>query len=182
MRIEIFDSYCLVLFFVMGTQSPSEVARDEAARRLVLDQQGIEAKVIEGEASVWAPKGNVTQWKPSAAPPPKESSKSPSPKGSSDVSRYRNAIQRMDKAIRQEEKRLELKQERFEASRWTLPKVGPLKSTRNRTTDERAKLLAEIEEIQEKIKELRQERIERYEDGKKAGFLPGELDGKGIVP
>jgi DNA repair exonuclease SbcCD ATPase subunit len=175
MRIEIFDSCCLVLFVVLGTQSLSEVARDEAARRQLLDQQGIEEKVIEGEAATWAPNGNVTQWKPSATPIPKEYSKSPSPKGSSSPSNYRNSIQKLDKAIRQEEKRLELIQERFEASRWTLPKVGPLKSTRNRTTDERAKLQAEIEEIQEKIKELRRERTEHYEEGKKAGFLPGEL-------
>jgi chromosome segregation ATPase len=178
MRIEIFDSYCLVLSVVLGTQSLSEVARDEAARRRLLDQQGIEAKVIEGEAAAWAPNGNVTQWTPSANPHSKESSKSPSPKESSSARNYRNSLQKLDKTIRQEERRLELKQERFDAGRRTLPQIGPLKSTRNRTADERAKLQAEIEEIQEKIKELRRERTECYEEGIKAGFLPGELDGR----
>jgi len=40
----------------------------------------------------------------------------------------------------------------------------------------------QILELQSKLKRLRQERLDIYEAGKKAGFLPGELDGKGIIP
>jgi len=29
---------------------------------------------------------------------------------------------------------------------------------------------------------LRRERLETYDAGRKAGFLPGELDGKGLIP
>ena len=45
-----------------------------------------------------------------------------------------------------------------------------------------SKLQAEIEELQIKLKRLQEERFEVYESGKKAGFLPGELEGKGIIP
>lgn len=180
MRIERFDSYCLVLLAVLGMQSLSEVAREEAARRQILDQQGIEAKVIEGDAASWVPNGNVTQWTPSASPPSRKNSTNASPNPGARI--YRNALQKLDKAIREEERRLESKQERLQSSRWALPKVGPLTSARSRTAETRVKLQSEIEEIQEKIKELQREGREIYEAGIKAGFLPGELDGKGIVP
>jgi len=36
-------------------------------------------------------------------------------------------------------------------------------------------------ELEAKLKRLKQERLEAYETGRKAGYLPGELDGKGII-
>ena len=178
MRIAIFNPCCLILFAALGTQSLSDVAREEAERRRLLDEQKIEAKVIEGDAAQWAPNGHVTQGIPSAVKPSRENTGKPSPKSNANARSYRSALQKLDKAIREEERRLELKQKRLEKSRWVLPKVGPLTSSRSRTTDSREKLQDEIEEIQGKITQLRQERMERYEEGKRAGFLPGELEGK----
>jgi uncharacterized protein (UPF0335 family) len=43
-------------------------------------------------------------------------------------------------------------------------------------------LREEIEDLELKLKRLQQERSEVYAEGKKAGFLPGELSGKGIIP
>ena len=39
-----------------------------------------------------------------------------------------------------------------------------------------------IKDWEVKLKRLRQDRFETYDAGLKAGFLPGELDGKGIWP
>ena len=44
------------------------------------------------------------------------------------------------------------------------------------------RLQAEIKELQIKLKQLRDERFEVYEAGKRAGFLPGELEGKALIP
>jgi hypothetical protein len=43
-------------------------------------------------------------------------------------------------------------------------------------------LQREIDELESKLKRIRRERQEIYEEGRKAGFLPGELDGRGLIP
>ena len=44
------------------------------------------------------------------------------------------------------------------------------------------RLREQIEELEIKLKYMREERRENYEMGRKAGYLPGDLEGKGIVP
>ena len=159
-------------------QSLADVAREEAERRRLLEQQGIEGKVFDGDAAQLAPNGNLTISTTPSALPKKE--RIASPKGQTSARSYRTALQKRDRAIRQAEERLESRRARLQAGRWALPSGRA--SGRNRTTDTESRLQEEIEDLQAKLKELRQERAEIYEEGRKAGFLPGELDGKGIVP
>jgi hypothetical protein len=161
----------------LAMQSLADIAREEAERRQQLERQGIEGKVIERRDTQSAPKGNQAK-----APQPTEGQKkisagNASPKSQTSLPRYRAALQRLDRRIRQEEERLELKRVRLGENRWSLPGSGRL-STRSRTADTQERLQKEIDELQIKLKELRQEREETYDEGRKAGFLPGELEGK----
>ena len=48
--------------------------------------------------------------------------------------------------------------------------------------EKRPRLDVQIKDWEVKLKRLRQDSFETYDAGLKAGFLPGELDGKGIWP
>ncbi len=90
-------------------------------------------------------------------------------------------LQKLDQAIRKEERQLALKREKLEAGRRTLPGPGPLDARSGGWKREaRERLEAEIREIGERLVELRRARADCYDEGRKAGFLPGELDGRGI--
>ena len=172
---------CLALLFIFDVQSLVDVAREEAERRRLLQEQGIEAKVIEVNAVNPEPDGNMSI--PERRPDVREksSAQSNSPKGQSSALRYRSTLQKLDREIQQAEERLKSKQARLQSERWALPKTGRI-SGRSRTKDSSSRLKAEIEELQIKLKLLQNQRFEAYESGKKAGFLPGELDGKYYVP
>ncbi len=168
----------LVAIAFLLAQSLADIARQEAERRRTLDQQGIEAKVVDGAVQ----NGNLTlSTGPSSAPSKKTSKASGSAKEQASLRSIRTALQKLDRSIRQNEERLELRRARLQSERWAIPRNGRL-SNRNSAETAQNRLQQEIEELQIKLNELRQERSEIYESGKRAGFLPGELDGKGIVP
>jgi hypothetical protein len=177
MRIPNIKLCGMTVCVLLNMQSLTDIAREEAERRQRLEQQGIEEKIIERkeapsaqeEHRIKAPASSERQKKPSA--------ENDSSKNQATVRRFRAALQKLDRRIRQEEERLAPKRARLEESRWVLPKTGRL-STQNRIIDSRERLQKEIDDLQIKLKELRQEREETYEEGRKAGILPGELDGK----
>jgi hypothetical protein len=171
-------STCFVtacVFFTM--QSLADIAREEAERRQLLEQQGIEGRIIERRDAGSAPKENQAKALRPSDGQKKASTENAFPKSQASVRRYRAALQKLDRRIRQEEERLVLKRVRLEENRWALPKTGRL-STRSQAADTQERLQKEIDELQIKLKGLRLEREETYEEGRKAGFLPGELEGK----
>ncbi len=159
-------------------QSLTDVAREEAERRRVLEQQGIEGKVINPDV---VQGGNLTVSTGSPSTAPKSTSEKSLGTGRTSLHSFRTALQKLDRAIRQDEERLELRRARLESERWEIPK-SRRSSGRGRTLKSENKLQEEIEDLEIKLRQLRQERSETYDAGKKAGFLPGELDGKGIIP
>jgi hypothetical protein len=173
-------SCCAVVFIVFGMQSLVDIANQEAERRKRIDQQGIEVRVIEGNAVPSDSNVNVTEWTDPPDTLPKASTKNASAKDKASARSFRTAIQKLDRAIRQNKDRLEARRARLQSERWATPKTGKSSNGR-RASDSQSKLQAEIEELQSKLKELRRERAEIYEEGKKAGFLPGELDGHGMT-
>jgi hypothetical protein len=181
MRTKKMRSCCIAAFIVLGTQSLADIAREEAERRKLLEQQGIEGKVIESNPASNPSNGSQTISTIPSAESRGKSTRAASRKGQPSVHSFRNALKKLDRTIRQEERRLESRRARLQAERWAPPKVGKL-SSRNQSEDTQNRLRAEIEELQLKLKELRRERAEIYDEGKKAGFLPGELEGKGLVP
>jgi hypothetical protein len=181
MRISNIRSCCLAACVFFGAQSLSDVAREEAERRRRIDQQGIESKVIESGD----PRTNREEHRASSSQSSDRQTGSRGEKPSSgdraSVRSYRTKLQKLDRTIRQDEERLELKRRRLESERWALPKPGRL-SAGNKSADVQEKLKREIDELQIKLRELRRERTETYAEGLRLGFLPGELDGKGVVP
>jgi hypothetical protein len=180
MRERIFRSYSLALMVVFWMQSLADVAREEAERRKQIDQQGIEVKVFESNNSL-ASKGNQTT---STSPRPvslQNETSSDSRKNRATLKSYRSALQKLDRAIRQDETQLELLRTRLRSEKWALPKVGRI-SRNSPAADNQAKLQSQIEALQIKLEQARQERMEIYQAGKKDGYLPGELDGKGTIP
>jgi predicted RNase H-like nuclease (RuvC/YqgF family) len=171
----------MAIYIAMGLQSLADIARQEAERRKLLDEQGIEGKVIAGNPASSSSRGNLTLSTPSPVKSKKKFTENTSSKNQSSLRTFRNALQKLDKAIRQGEKRLESRRARLQAERWAPIKAGKI-TGRGTNEDIQSRLREEIEDLQGKLKELRQERADIYDEGKKAGFLPGELDGKGLMP
>jgi hypothetical protein len=174
------SSYSLVLIVVLAMQSLVDAARQEAERRKQIDQQGIEVKVIERNGPLPS-KGNLTTSTSPRLVPLQNETPSDSRKNRTSLKSYRSALQKLDRAIRQDETRLESLRARLQSEKWAIPKVGRI-SRNSPAADNQAKLQIQIEELQAKLELARQERAEIYQAGKRDGYLPGELDGKGTIP
>jgi hypothetical protein len=172
----------MAAFLFLGMQSLSDVAREEAERRRLLDQQGVEAKVIERDSGQRAADKDLTQKKVPSPIPVKVYVSSNKNKDRGSARNYRNALQKLDRAILREEGRLEVKRERLQSMRGSPPRISTSRLDRNQTSNNITRLQSDIEDMEEKLNQLRQERADKYEEGLKAGFLPGELDGKGVMP
>ena len=159
-------------------QSLTDVARQEAERRRQLEQQGIEEKVITQTA---AQDGDLTVSTVSPSMLKKNTPEKNVVMSRTSLHSFRNALQKLDRTIQQAEERLASRRALLESERWEIPR-NRKGSGRSRASRSEGKLQEEIDELEIKLKQLRQERSETYDAGKKAGFLPGELDGKGIIP
>jgi hypothetical protein len=177
MRIQDIKSCCLITCLALGTQSLADAAREEAERRRLLEQQGIEGKVIEASAVPSTSRGNRAVSTDHSEKQKKAPAQNASPKSRAPRRNYRSELQKLDRTIRQDEDRLEVARARLGAEKWALPKTGKLQDS-NRTANTQDRLQKEIDELQIKLKELRRERVETYEEGRKTGLLPGELEGR----
>jgi|SRR6266545_66804 len=163
-----------------GAQSLGEVARQEAERRRKLEQEGKTGKTIaDQDLARYGRNGNITLSRP--APQRKEAPSSSSRPRRSSVASFQNRLRTLDRQIRQTEDKIEFSRERLAKERWAPPKTGRL-SRRGTTHSSEERLRWQIRSLENRLTSLRQERGEVYDAGRKAGFLPGELDGKGIIP
>ena len=173
----------LLLALVLG-QSLGEIARREAERRRNIDAQGAPEKTILQQDVPRLGSGgalSTSSLPPSPKGPPVRSSASRRTRDSPE--RFRGAIQKLDREIRSAEDRLASLRARVEAERWTPPRTArSRRGTRVAQSEKRPRLDVQIKDWEMKLKRLRQDRFETYDAGLKAGFLPGELDGKGIWP
>ncbi len=158
-------------------QSLAEAARKEAERRRTMERQGVEEKVISRDLR--AERDNRSE--PASVPAfSRVSNTGRAPKNPVALQAVRSALRKLDSNILQTEEKLTNYRARLESEKWQLPKVGKL--TRGNNSSAMEKLRLQIQELESKLKRLRRERYDTYEVGKKAGYLPGELDGRGIVP
>jgi hypothetical protein len=162
--------YRLGLMALVCLQSLTDIAREEAQRRKLLDQQGIEAKVIIRKA---AGGSRDTDDSPSVRP---VVNKSHAQKDLTFLRRYRNALQKLDRSIRQNEDKLRLLRARLQLKKNDSQKLSKKSGALSASPQDR--LREQIEDLEIKLKQLQDERFETYEAGKKAGFLPGELEGR----
>jgi hypothetical protein len=159
--------------FVLSTallpaQSLAEAARKEAERRKALEEQGVQSKTI------------VRQGSPVRSAPTNSSPKSEiSPSGKSpSATRYRVALEKLQGEILRAQERLDAVRKRLEVE-----KNAPLRIGRSANlAGDWQKLQAQVAEWESRLSRLKEERRKTYDEARKAGFLPGELDGRGITP
>ncbi len=171
---------CRLAFPQATEQSLAEAARKEAERRRRLEDQNVEAKVIHGRGSLEVSNGNVTTFG-GGTPRSSPSAAARETKGRTSLSAYRNQLRKLEREIRDCEERQGLLRRQADAERWTLPKSGR-RSVGTGTQTSREKLLLQAQDLQIKIDRLRRERQETWNEARKAGYLPGEIDGKAAAP
>ena len=184
MRRLICGAAALGLIFCCGMgaafpQSLAEAARKEAERRRQLESQGVEEKVFSDEDVRNTGEGSLTLSSPAYRP----QAGRPEPllaKGGRSPQSYTNSLKKLDREIRQSEERLTLLRSRLQAERWAIVTGKSARKTSGNSTQER--VTAEIQVLETKLKRLRDERQATYDAGRKAGFHPGELEGRGLVP
>jgi chromosome segregation ATPase len=163
------------------TESLAEAARREAGRRSEVEQLGIKETVIEGNGACSAMGGNVSVFQPYEDNARKADVQTSSSKNKSSLSRYRTQLKKMDREIRKKEGQVEKLRDRSQDLRRKslmirdLSKIAQNEQSREQTREQ-------IQALEDELKILRRERREVYDSGRRDGFLPGELDGKGIVP
>ncbi|MBN2242471.1 MAG: hypothetical protein JW793_07260 [Acidobacteria bacterium] len=181
---------CMVTLFVWGApgevpafamQSLADAARREAERRENLERSGIEGKVIEGNGEASVAEGNVTLFAPSEVYPEDTIRSTPGPEYRSPLRQYRAKLQKLDREIEKKEVRLEKLRSRLDSLRRESLRIGNFTGL-SRNEDSRDRTQEQMDELQTDLALLRKERRELYDQGRKEGFLPGELDDKGIVP
>jgi len=161
-------------------QSLAEAARREAERRQKLDREGVQEKRIEAtDLARLAPGGAISTFAPGSglAPASVSAAKSEPPVS---LRSFQTRLQKLDRDIQQAEGQLKQLKVRADAERWAPVKV--LKGSGG--TDPaaaRARLRSQIAELEGKLARLRVERGDTFFAGRKAGYLPGELENRGIV-
>ena len=161
-------------------QSLAEAARKEAERRKSLTEQGIEGKVISSESL-----GGNSGAAVSTSKLPRRPGRPAPERAAGEVRRnpasYRSALLRLDQNIRQCMDRLAALRVRYDEEKYKLPRSGR-NGGRNTADSAGERLRRQIEEAEVRLRHLRESRLETYDAGRRAGFMPGELDGRGIVP
>lgn len=158
-------------------QSLAEAARREAARRKELERRGIKAKLIEAaDPALIAPNGTLSTSKPAPAGAPLGSGE-PSGRKSESLGSFRTKLEKLDREISRSDNRLRLLRSRLEAERRASDGLR-----RGSTPASLERLRQQIGELTLRLKQLREERSDTYRAGRRAGFLPGELEDRGIIP
>jgi hypothetical protein len=175
MRNERVKCVSLIALVAFGIQSLADLAEKEAERRRQLENQGVQEKVIEGDGESLAQSGNLTISTHSgvkfqnAEAPAKDRKNLPS------IRSYRAALQKLDRAIRDNEIRMDSLRARLQSEKKRIASNSLISGNQSR-------LQEQIDRLHIKVEQARKERADIFQSGRKDGYLPGELDGKGIVP
>jgi hypothetical protein len=160
-------------------QSLGEIAHREAERRKAVDLSGTASREISAEQINGSHAGNIsTSRLPPRAPTPPP--KSPALEKALSLASFRSKLKKLDDEIRQCEDRLARAKEMAAAEK----KIVPILSRKAAETSISAnqKRIQEIRSLESRLAKLRQDRMECYGAGRRAGYLPGELDGHGLIP
>jgi hypothetical protein len=148
-------------------QSLADAARKEAERRKALEEQGVPSRTI---AQQGPPQSAPAVKRPSAAP---EARRAP-------AAHYRTTLEKLQREITRTRERLESVRQRLEIEKNIPFRLG--RSSQTGSSLNQQKLQVQLQELENRLTRLQEERRKTYDDGRKAGYLPGELDGKGITP
>jgi hypothetical protein len=156
----------------LPAQSLADAARKEAERRKALEKQGIPSKTIIQKG---LPQLSTAAEKPTGPRAPATGGKRLS------ATHYRTALERLQNDIARTRERLDAARKRFEAERSMPFRLGRNGSQTGSSLNQQ-KIQVQLQELESRLSRLQEERRKTYDEGRKAGYLPGELDGKGITP
>jgi hypothetical protein len=158
------------------SQSLAEAARKEAQRRRELEQNGVSGKVILEEEVRMTRSGNLTLSSPDhplyAGDSAVGGRKS---KGASKS--YSAAIKKLDREIEEMGEQLVRLRQRLQESHRSIPKSNR-KSVNGSENLSEQRMRDTVQKLESRLKRSQQERLDTYRAGRKAGFLPGELEGR----
>lgn len=163
-----------------ASQSLADVARKEAERRQKIDEQGIQVKRIESaNLQPLAPAGTIST---SSTESRTASANAPALKADPrpTLRSFQTRLQKLDHDIAQDEAKLKLLRARSEAERWAGTKTSK-GSKGSGSTAAQDPLRWQILDLEAKLAGLRRDRDDTFQAGRKAGYLPGELEGRGIM-
>ncbi len=163
-----------------GGQSLAEAARRESERRKALEEAGVEAKSLVNETLPRKSNGSLTTGTPGGASGDRRTVRT-RPERRSSPAPYRAALKRLDGDILKCEEQLTFSRQKYELERNSFKLSTKVTRTQNADVA-RERLLLRIQELEARLKRLRQERRETYDSGRRAGFHPGELDGHARDP
>lgn len=158
-----------------------DAARREAERRSIVERFGIEETVIEGNGGCYSGEGNVSVFDPVVAPRENSISENSSRGKKGSLRGYRSELQKLDRNISKEEARLRKLQDRLQALKKEEFRLRDLSGIQE-NAESREGIKEQIDEIENRLRQLREERHKVFDAGKREGFLPGELEGKGMIP
>jgi hypothetical protein len=152
-------------------QSLADAARKEAERRKALEEQGVPSRTI------------VQQGPPQSTPavkPPSGIRGAASEGRRAPASHYRATLEKLQREITRTQERLESVRQRLEIEKNMPFRLG--RSSQTGSSLNQQKLHVQLQELDSRLARLQEERRKAYDEGRRAGYLPGELDGKGITP
>jgi hypothetical protein len=160
-----------------ASQSLTEVARKEAERRQRLAQQGIQEKRIDGSDPALLARGGAISTSAPDARSVSGTSAAPKTEVRESLRFYQTRLQKLDRDIGQAEQKLKLLRLKAAAERW-----APIKTAKGSrgsgSSSAQDQTVWEIKELEIKLESLRRERADTFQAGRKAGYLPGELEGR----
>ncbi len=168
---------CALIVPQASGQSLAEAARKEAERRRQLAEQEVEAKVIEARGSLPSSTGNVTTFSRPVGNAGRAAAAREA-KGRTSAAAYRRLLRKLDGEIVDCGQRASALRRQAEAEKWTLTKAG----RRTGGPGAAEKLLHQAEELEARKQKLQRQRQEAWDEGLRAGYLPGELDGRAVAP
>lgn len=158
----------------------AEVARKEAERRQKIDEQGVRVKRIESaDLPLHAPGGAVStsslESRPVAA---KTAAARAEPRPT--LRSFQARLQKLDRDIGQAEAKLKVLRARADSERWA--GIRTSKGSRGSgSAGAQDTLRWQILDLETRLAGLRRERSDVFQAGRKAGYLPGELESRGII-
>jgi hypothetical protein len=159
---------------IIEPQSLADLAKKEAKRRKLLEKRGIKGKVITRQG-LQSGTGNLSQFSRTRKSSPRPSE--PRAKGS--AKSYRDRLKKLDRDIRLTESRIRVLRLRMAAEKRSRELTIRTGRRQNSNQD---RLHWQVLELEAKLKQIKRDRSDTYHAGIRAGFLPGELENRGIIP
>jgi hypothetical protein len=162
------------------SQSLADAARKEAERRQKVDQQGVAVKRIDAANPSQSGSGGAISVSSPASRPSLANAPAPKTEPRASLRSFQTRLQKLDRDILQAEERIKLLQGRVAAERWAPVKTA--KGSRGSgASSSQEQLRQQILELEGRLAILRKDRSDTFLAGRRAGYLPGELENRGIV-